>query len=162
MGYESKMYVVKVFSGVARYALINNIVHGVFSKNDEEYYFPDGQTKTPVPPKTNFVQTPCSCPIAMLDLSCAGNTNTGQLIAQNTVKFEKGDLVVFDESGNTYYGLDRYEDYRKSIPIDTTVQAIKADHAKEPYRRFACAIALLESIQAGFPNEDIRVVFFGH
>jgi hypothetical protein len=62
--------------------------------------------------------------------------------------------------GNKSAKEDKYGDKLYPVPISDVLDALKADHASDNYRRFRWAIALLESMKDD--PEKLEVIFWGH
>ncbi len=62
--------------------------------------------------------------------------------------------------GDTTITKDRYDSPLHTIPIDKMLIAMRKDEARDPYRRFKWAIAMLESMLND--SEELSCVLFGY
>lgn len=163
MGYETRMYVVErhpVTQGST--CLVDGKVYSCYlndRKNPElgYRYYPDGDSRTPVPPEAPIFTGPWCSIIAMLDMSKCGQWPV--------CDFKDSDgCYIYDTDGDTLVGLDPYGSYRHFVHIDEVLSRLKEERAKDDYRRFRIAIALLTSIKAYFKSnvENIGCLFYGH
>jgi hypothetical protein len=91
---------------------IVSTVHQCYKNGDNYIYYPDHNTKTPVPLGAIIKEGPGCSIIATLDLSKAGTF-------PGICKFEESDgNYAYDPfDGNKILGLDGYGSYRKFVPI---------------------------------------------
>lgn len=164
MGYELKMYVVEKSKHCKEIiGLIDGKVYNIFTdinKKDEEelFYYPDHDTKTIVP-KGSVLKYDGSYLhiIGMIELS-----KCGMLDINSVCSFENSDgNYMYSDNGNDLIGLDLYGSYRRFIPIEEVIDALKESNKKESYRRFDIALAMLKSVKKTF-SDNIGCVFFGH
>lgn len=103
--------------------------------------------------------------IARVDLSKAGyTTRTGRLLAQARNSDEH--FTLWADNGNDRITEDSYGDALTAVDMDELINAMHADNAEEPYRRFTVALALLTAIRNdpewNYERDRIRVVQYGH
>lgn len=89
------------------------------------------------------------------------DTNSVDYFTKEKEESPKKVLSSFYE-GDTLIKADKYSEWLYSLPAQHVLEAIKADHAICPYRRYAMAIPLLEQFIEAFKQEDPRVILFGH
>lgn len=179
MGYETTMLVVEKSSSMTHaMAQINELqvndkderivstAHQCYKNGDNYIYYPDHNTKTPVPLGAIIKEGPYCNVIATLDLSKAGTF-------PGICKFEESDgNYAYDPfDGNKILGLDGYGSYRKFVPLQEVIDLLNSyiknakDKGEKPYRRFTIALTLLKSIKSSFKNSDtheIGCLFYGH
>lgn len=102
--------------------------------------------------------------MAVLDLCKIG---TGPLRAvveasKARAKAEAGERFHFRyaDNGDDRIVEDRYGDVFWPVPVAGVLRALKANNRRDGYRRFAWAIALLESMVGD--QQELTVLFYGH
>lgn len=179
MGYETQMIVVEKSSSMTHaMTQINELqttdtkerivstIHQCYKDGDTYIYYPDHNTKTPVPLGAIIKEGSWCNVIATLDLSKAGSW-------PGICKFEDSDgHYAYDPfDGNKIIGLDNYGSYRKFVPLQEVIDILNT-HIKEakakghvPYRRFVAALGLLKGVKASFiksENHEVGCLFYGH
>ena len=181
MGYETTMLIVeKSLSMTQALAQINELqVNGTDErikktlyqcykdpKNGSYSYYPEPNTKTPLPLGATKKEGPYCNVIATIDLSKAGTM-------PGICEFEESDgHYAYDPfDGNKILGLDGYGFYRKFVPLQEVIDLLNSyikgakDKGEKPYRRFIAALALLKGIKASFKNDsshEVGCLFYGH
>lgn len=166
MGYELQLIVATKSSLTHKVALVGRRVVPVYpvyvyDKSEDLKYCEPG-------PKGLLVNLPADATVklgswfqtvAVIDLSKCG-------LPDWTCSFEEssGEHLYGPFDGNNLLGLDPYGKYRRAIPVMAVVKALRAcvDGSKEPYRRYVAALALLEGLLKGFPEEELFVFVWGH
>lgn len=106
--------------------------------------------------------------VATIDLCKCGNSPIGQLVAKakkKTCKLPK--VYWYGSNGDTRITEDRYNDALRALDPKRVLAAIRKgfEESKQEYsdgyRRYAMAIALLESTIPRF-GKNLKVAFFGH
>lgn len=70
--------------------------------------------------------------------------------------------LYYESDGDTPRTEDKYGDRLRAVPLSETLEAVRKAQKTDPsYRRYAPAIALLESLQ-NFEGDDIYCVVFGY
>lgn len=87
-----------------------------------------------------------------------GLTNEKREQAEKPFELE---LSPYAEEGDTRTE-DLYGEALVAVPIEEYLDALGKDRARDSYRRFDIAHALLSSIHKHFQNDNIVVVPFGH
>jgi len=57
---------------------------------------------------------------------------------------------------------DLYDDVLGVMPIDDVIAALRKDYKSDLYRRYAIALALLESVKTHFDGEKVVIVTYGY
>jgi hypothetical protein len=70
--------------------------------------------------------------------------------------------AFFADNGNDIVTKDCYEDKIRRVPGTVVKQALEEELEKEYYRRFSMALAMLNDILRGWPEEQIFCYFYGH
>lgn len=165
MGYELKMFIVKKSFPCTsiRLGLIDGKVYNVFEREvegvEEMYYYPDGNTRAIVPFNAHVIYRSSFMDIiGMVDLCKPTYLNISSIC-----KFEDSDgTYMYGLNGGTLIGLDSYGDYRRFVPLDKCIKAMKESNEDNPYRRYDIALAMMKAVKKGFKGDDIGCVFYGH
>lgn len=172
MGYETRMYIGVPYCGNEKEPYIQiegqSSAFRVFNdgnKRGDYFYLSDGNTKRYVAGLKRrgvaheIVQAQLMQVVAMVDLCKASSGEVGDVISKGHA--EGGDCGGFyDDGGNAAIIKDCYGACMTFVSPQEVLAAMKAH--KEPYRRFAIAIATLEAAIKGFPCEPLQVLFFGY
>lgn len=102
--------------------------------------------------------------ICEIDLSCANTTYMSDIIhrAHHSKDKKTPCLFGYESNGNDIFVKDSYGEPMYPIAIKDILEAMERDHAKEPYRRFAVAIAMLRVFidEKMFPK--VQCTLYGH
>lgn len=112
-----------------------------------------------------YFSRPRASVIASVDLAVAGyRTATGLVLSKAREAQENTGWELFMQGAKdgSVPHRDLYGEKVASVPVDELLDALFADNAVEPYRRFTIALATIDAILATFKNERVLIFQWGH
>jgi hypothetical protein len=166
MGYETNMIVVTKHPHQTNKTFLLPVegqcdkVYYYFEDKTGRFYYPDGNTKIPVPAGAKTKEGIWCQDIAVMDLCKVGDM-------PGICDFEKSDgcYAYNPFNGNELIGLDPYGSYRSFVPVKEVIAIMEKSNKEEPYRRITAALALLKALKKGFPDNEhsqLGCLFYGH
>lgn len=95
--------------------------------------------------------------VGMVDLCKIGD---GKLIKLDQAAPANPLVYFYGTDGNTKYEQDRYDKNLRVYPVADVLKALRADNRRDPYRRYAIAIAALSEAAKHF--KSLQIVFYAY